>query len=207
MQGTVLVGLQVGALWGLIQLLRLARAGLWWGVEQAKLGVRHWWRGLLVVVVLGGLLQRCADSCRTLANIYGCDPAAVEHSLQTQVAQLFTLSTGPTNATALEQRLTAIRQVITDSYIYAMRTQTLLFTALRTMQHLTGLVGAIDKFVGNKQGYQSMAQMQAQISLTIEKLSMQTAAFQRAQALDRLQDQILVHSLIQINRATMADHP
>ena len=75
------------------------------------------------------------------------------------------------------------------------------------MKHLSGMVGAIEKFVGNKQVYQRMAQLQAQISLTIAKLSMQTAAFQRAQALDRLQDQILVHSLIQINRATMADHP
>src|SRR5262249_37836223 len=89
------------------------------------------------------------------------------NSLQTQITQLFALSTDPTNATALEQRLTAIRQVITDTYIYAMRTQTLLFTALRTLQHLSGLVGAIQKFAGNKQGYQSMAQLQAQISLTI----------------------------------------
>jgi len=55
-----LVVLQGVALWGVPWLLRLA-----WR------GIRAWWRQLLLVVVLMGLLTGCQAYARTVARLYG----------------------------------------------------------------------------------------------------------------------------------------
>jgi len=37
-----------------------------------------WRRALVLVVLLGGVLQGCADTYKSLARLYGCDPVAIE---------------------------------------------------------------------------------------------------------------------------------
>ena len=37
-----------------------------------------WRRALVLVVLLGGVLQGCADTYKSLARLYGCDPVAID---------------------------------------------------------------------------------------------------------------------------------
>ena len=53
-----------------------------------------------------------------------------------------------------------IRRVVFDSYVYALRTQTLLRTTLSAIRHLKALVGAIGDYVGNMQGNQGLTQVE-----------------------------------------------
>jgi conjugal transfer/entry exclusion protein len=128
-------------------------------------------------------------------------------SLQAQVTILFSLDSAPNSAHELRERLAAIRRVVFDSYLYALRTQTLLKTTLSTVRHLTRLVSAIGAFVGNMQGNQTMAQMESTLSETLARLQVHTAAYERAQSVERLTEPLTMESLHRINDAIMVDHP
>ena len=76
-------------------------------------------------------------------------------SLQAQIDALFNLDTAPDGTSALRERLNEIRRVRVQAYTYAMRLQTLMTTALRTVDHLILLVNSIANFLGAKQGMQT----------------------------------------------------
>jgi len=128
-------------------------------------------------------------------------------SLQQQVTTLFSLDSAPRNTRDLQVRLAAIRRVVFDSYVYALRTQTLIKTVLSTIRHLTRLVTAIGNFVGNNQGNQTLAQLEATMNHHLATLQVQTAAFERAQSVERLAEPLTVESIQRINEAVMADYP
>jgi conjugal transfer/entry exclusion protein len=128
-------------------------------------------------------------------------------SLQAQITVLFDLGTAPASTGALQERLTAIRQVVFESYVYALRTQTLLRTSISAINHLTRLVSAIEGFVGNMQGNQTMAQLQGNLNKTLTQLEVQTAAYQRAQSVERLSEALTLESINRINEALMEDYP
>ena len=73
-------------------------------------------------------------------------------SLQRQITALFGLETAPASTSALRERLAEIRRLRWQCYSYAMRLQTLIKTALRTIQHVATLVNIISTFLGTKQG-------------------------------------------------------
>ncbi len=52
-------------------LFGLARWGLPWLLRLAWRGIRAWWHGLVLILVLGVLLSGCADMVRTVAHING----------------------------------------------------------------------------------------------------------------------------------------
>jgi conjugal transfer/entry exclusion protein len=128
-------------------------------------------------------------------------------SIQGQVAALFNVQTVPTNSRALALRMAQIRQVQYESYLFAMRTQTLLRTTLSTIRHLTQLVGAIADFVGNMQGNQTMSQFEGARTEALARLQVQTAAFERAPSIERIAEPLLIESLTLMNEAQAADWP
>ncbi len=128
-------------------------------------------------------------------------------SLQAQVTALFSLDTAPASAGELQERLQAIRQVTYESYVYAMRTQTLLQTAQRTIDHLKGLLSAIGGLAGNMQANQTIIQNQHVLNKTVANLQAHTAAFERAQSVERLAEPLTIESLHRINDAVLADWP
>jgi conjugal transfer/entry exclusion protein len=128
-------------------------------------------------------------------------------SLQAQVSALFSLESAPSSTRELRERLAAIRQVVFQSYLYAMRTQTLLQTTLRTVQRVTRLVATISDFVGNMQANQTMSQLNSTVTETLARLQVQTAAYERAQSVERLTEPLTVESIHRINDALMMDHP
>jgi conjugal transfer/entry exclusion protein len=157
-------------------------------------------------LVLDSAFQADMDSLQDLVtNAQGLSYDL--QSLNAQITTLFDLSTAPNGTTALRQRLIAIRQIVFESYVYALRTQTLLRTTLSTIQHVTGLVAAIEGFVGNQQANQNLVQYQATITKTLSTLQAQTSAAERARSVERLERVLTEHSIEAIQQAIMEDYP
>ena len=124
-----------------------------------------------------------------------------------RLTSLFGLPGAPHNSRELRRRVAAIRAVVSDAYVYAIRAQTLITTTLHTIQHLTNLVNAIAAYVGNQSANQSLAQYDSALNATLAKLQVQTAAFAKAQAADRLEEALVMESLENISTEIMRDWP
>ena len=69
-------------------------------------------------------------------------------SLQAQLDSLFNLDTAPETRDGLTERLAEIKRQKYLAYSYAARVQTLMRTALRTVEHLQGLLDTLGAIVG-----------------------------------------------------------
>src|SRR5262249_42189978 len=128
-------------------------------------------------------------------------------ALNLQITALFQLNTVPNGSAALAQRLAAIRSAMTQSYIYALRTQTLITTTQNTIRHLQSLLRHIAELVGNKEGHQNTAEAESLLTKTLATLQTQTSAFERSESIDRLGDAVAVEGLLRIHQAIMEDYP
>jgi conjugal transfer/entry exclusion protein len=128
-------------------------------------------------------------------------------SLNSQITTLFDLNTAPRGSLELQQRLAAIRKVVFDSYVYALRTQTLIKTALSAVRHLTRLIAAVGDLAGNMQSNQTLIQLEGKLNQSLATLQVQTAAYERAQSVERLTDVLTRESAQRIDEAIMADWP
>jgi conjugal transfer/entry exclusion protein len=120
-------------------------------------------------------------------------------SIQAQIDALFHLDSAPDTTNALKERLIEIRRIKYQCYSYAARVQTLLRTALRTVDHLQGLLDALASLVGNMQANQTHAQVSVVATKHLANLDVQIAAFHRAQTVDRLEEFLTIESLGRIN--------
>jgi hypothetical protein len=93
------------------------------------------------------------------------------------------------------------------AYSYAARVQTLLQTAIRTVDHLQGLLDTLGQLVGNMQGNQTHAQITTVATKHLANLDVQIASFHRAQTVDKLSDALIVESIAKIQAKRMEDWP
>jgi hypothetical protein len=128
-------------------------------------------------------------------------------SLQAQIAALFALETAPRSTLELQVRLAEIRRVRWQCYSYAMRLQTLMTTAVHTIDHLTALLRSVRTFLGAKQGMQTLVQVNLTMNKTLTIQATQMAAFQRSESVDKLEEILTVEALQRINTEVMADWP
>ncbi len=128
-------------------------------------------------------------------------------NIQLQITLLFDLQTAPNGSAALRDRLAAIRQLTWQAYVDALRTESLLQSSVSALRHMVRLIEGLGAFLGNQQGNQTLAQMESKLTVELIKLRTQTAAFHRAQALDRLEEPLAVESLSNIHKAIMEDYP
>jgi conjugal transfer/entry exclusion protein len=128
-------------------------------------------------------------------------------SLDAQITALFALEAAPTTAEGLNAHMAEIRGVIVQSYSYAMRTQVLIQTALRTVGHLLALVDRVLVFIGNMQANQTLTEQHGKLAQLLTEQKVTTTALQRAQSVEALQTPVIIESLRRINEARMADHP
>jgi P-type conjugative transfer protein TrbJ len=128
-------------------------------------------------------------------------------SLQAQLDSLFRLDTAPDTRDGLTERLAEIKRVKYQSYTYAARVQTLMRTALRTVEHLQGLLDTLSDLVGNMQGNQAHAQLTTVASKHLANLDVQMASFQRAQTVDKLSDALILESITKIQARRIEDWP
>jgi len=129
------------------------------------------------------------------------------NSLNSQITTLFGLSTAPTSTRQLATRMTQIRQLIFDAHVYAMRTQTLIQTTIRTLRRLAAITGAISRLVGNMQGNQTATQLEGTLAETLTRLQVQTAAYERANSVEKLSEPLVHKSMENITQDVMADWP
>jgi conjugal transfer/entry exclusion protein len=128
-------------------------------------------------------------------------------SLNAQITTLFDLSTAPSNSTDLSIRLSQIRQTVYTMRSYAIRTQALIRTLNNTVTHLTGLVDAIGDYVGGMQARQSLNQSMAELNKTQGVLAAQTAAYNNAETIAKMEEPLIIESLRNIHAAQYADWP
>jgi Conjugal transfer/entry exclusion protein len=128
-------------------------------------------------------------------------------ALQAQLDSLFRLDTAPDTRDGLTERLAEIKRVKYQSYTYAARVQTLMRTALRTVEHLQGLLDTLSDLVGNMQGNQAHAQLTTVASKHLANLDVQMASFQRAQTVDKLSDALILESITKIQARRIEDWP
>ena len=128
-------------------------------------------------------------------------------SLQGQLESLFNLDTAPDTRDGLTERLAEIKRVKYQSYSYAARVQTLMRTALRTVEHLQGLLDTLGAIVGNMGGNQTVGQFHAVSSKHLANLDVQMASFQRAQTVDKHSDALILESITRIQARRIEDWP
>ena len=75
-------------------------------------------------------------------------------SLEAQITALFGLDNAPDTRAGLDERLLEIKQFYYRSLSFAMRTQTLVMTMFRTVEHVSRLIDAVGALIGNMQGNQ-----------------------------------------------------
>ena len=127
--------------------------------------------------------------------------------LQAQITVLFNLDTAPDTRDGLTARLAEIKRVQFQCYTYAARVQVLMQTALRTVDHLQGLLDTLSQLVGNMQGNQTHAQLTTVASKHLANLDVQMASFQRAQTVDKLSDALIIESITKIQARRIEDWP
>jgi conjugal transfer/entry exclusion protein len=157
------------------------------------------------VIVGGGI----AEDLAALADIL----ASAElvwydiQSLEVQIQSLFGLDVVPTTREGLTARIADITQFYYRCLSYAMRTQALVMTMMRTVEHVGRLVDSIGGLLGNMQSNQTLVQVQATVSKTLAVMEVQQSAWQRADTVQRLSEQVITESLKQIAELQLADHP
>jgi len=128
-------------------------------------------------------------------------------SLESQITALFGLENAPDTRDGLDARLLEIKQFYYRTLSYAMRTQTLVMTVFRTVEHVSRLIDAVGALIGNMQGNQTLVQTNATMSKTLAVMEVQQSAWQRADTVDRLSQGVIMASLEKINLKLLEDHP
>ena len=113
-------------------------------------------------------------------------------SLEAQITVLFHLDTAPDTRDGLTARLAEIKRVKYECYTTAARVQTLMRTALRTVEHLQGLLDTLSALIGNMQGNQTTGQFLAVSNKHLANLDVQIATFHRAETVDKLSDAVIM---------------
>lgn len=128
-------------------------------------------------------------------------------SLQSQVLVLFDPNTAPTTSAAYRERQAQINAAIFEGYRYAMQTQTLIQTALRTVRHLTAILAQVAHAIGNLSVSQGLGQSQAKLEQLLTEANVTRTAFERAQSLEGAAPGVLLQGLHNINDAIAEGHP
>jgi conjugal transfer/entry exclusion protein len=156
-----------------------------------------------------GEIVIAADDVGELAGIIE-EASALKYDfvqLHNQVVVLFDLNTAPDTRTGLDARLQEMKSLMYDIRVYAIKTQSLVGTIQRTIEHMNSLVSRIEGFVGNLQSQQTIAQMETTVSKTLALIEVQQAAYQRSETVDKLSEALVIESINRINQKRIADWP
>jgi hypothetical protein len=128
-------------------------------------------------------------------------------STQAQLESLFSLESAPTTSYEFRQRVTEITQALFNTYSYAMRTQSLLLTAMRTVEHILGFIEIVSGLEGKLSSQQLLAQQLGKLQQLHTEANIQRSAFERARSLEGVTPGVLYQGMQNIVDAMMEDHP
>jgi hypothetical protein len=176
---------------------------------EAVLQTAHWVTEQLALegfVVDGGALGADLGILAALvteAQGLGFDVGALESTILT----LFTLETAPQTSFEYRQRQLEIKRSIFEGYSFAMRTQTPIQTALRTVTHITGILEQVSGALGNLSISQTFGQSQAKLQQLLTEAQVSRAAFERAKSLEGAEAGVLLQGMHNLMNNWLADHP
>lgn len=145
------------------------------------------------LIVAGGI----AEDMALLADIWS-QASGLSYdlsSLNTQITVLFDLDTAPDTREGLDARLRELKRVSFEVRTFALRTQTLAQTVLRTVDHLLGLLDSIGALVGNMQGNQRMLEAHSTVAKTLAVMDTHTATFHRMETTDKMTEALILESI------------
>jgi conjugal transfer/entry exclusion protein len=157
-------------------------------------------------IVLGDDLSSELDQFAAIQEEAGGLLADIAN-IQLQITALFELDGAPKSSSELRKRMAEIRRLVFKAYVDAIRTQSLMQSTVSALRHLVRLIEAVGDLVGNQQGNQTLIQLETRLTVELQKLKTQTAAFHKAQGFDRLEEPLVVESLELIGIEIMVDHP
>jgi conjugal transfer/entry exclusion protein len=128
-------------------------------------------------------------------------------SLQAQIDGLLQIESAPDTRDGLTLRLAEFRRLKQETYGYAARVQTLMRTALTTVNHMQLLLETLAQLIGNLQGHQLIAQHAAAMHKHLANLQVQQAAYNQARSLDKLAEAVTIESIRKMQARRMEDWP
>jgi hypothetical protein len=149
------------------------------------------------------------DDMAAIALVAG-DAATVlgdVRALEDQIATLFDANTMPNTPATITDRYIQMTGALRTARLYAIRTQRLATTVIGAVQHIRQLVADIAGILGNNQANQTLSQMSATETRLLTALELQTAAYQRVDTLDRMSDDVLRASLLDMRSHWMDNWP
>lgn len=167
-----------------------------WGMDLASLGEDS----------LGGSFADDAGAIAGLASDVNALSFDISQ-LNAQLAALFALETAPASSWSLQTRTREVRRLYVQAYSYAMRTQTLLGTISRTIEHLMSITNRIGELFGTVSAQQNGQQYLAKITQLETQTNLQVAAFQRAQSIKEADPSIEIQAVENIKFNVRADMP
>ena len=145
------------------------------------------------------LLQELAGEAAAI----GIDLASV----QAQLDGLFNLDTAPLTSFEFRARVGEINWRIWQVYGYAMRTQTLIATAVRTVEHIMALIETVAGLLGKLSVQQNLHQQMGKLHQIQAEGNLITTALAHAQSTEALAPGVLYQGLQNIVDEMMVDHP
>jgi len=128
-------------------------------------------------------------------------------SLEAQMAALLDIHQAPRTRSDLQKRMDELKRMRQQARMYAMRTQTLIKTLLRTGDHMKALLTDVSKLLGNLAGQQRLAEVQTTIHKTLAVQAAQAAAWQRMDTLDKMGDVLVIESISLIEYSRLEGWP
>lgn len=98
-------------------------------------------------------------------------------------------------------------RLVVESYSYAMRTQTLITSAVRIVDRVWALITQVNSMVGNLQISQNAAQAPHQLAQLLLQANTQSAAFERAEAMKRANEEYSQDAAYAISMMALRSHP
>jgi hypothetical protein len=128
-------------------------------------------------------------------------------SVQAQLDGLFGLETAPTTSFEFRQRVGEINLRLWQVYGYAMRTQTLINTAIRTVEHIMALIETVAGLLGKLSVQQNLHQQIGKLHQLQAEANLVTTALAHAQSTEALVPGVLYQGIQNIVDQMMDDHP
>jgi hypothetical protein len=128
-------------------------------------------------------------------------------SIQAQLQGLFGLDAAPTTSFEFRQRVGEINLRIWQVYGYAMRTQVLINTLVRTVEHIMGLIETVAELLGKLSVQQNLHQQIGKLHQLQAEANLVTTALAHAQSTEALAPGVLYQGLQNIVDEMMSDHP
>jgi hypothetical protein len=128
-------------------------------------------------------------------------------SLQAQIDALFGFDGAPRTSFEFRRRVGEINLRLLQVYGYAMRTQTLINTTVRTVEHITGFIAQVAGLLGKLSVEQTLSQQLGKLHQLHAEANVQMSAFQHAKSTEALAPGVLYQGMQNILDAMMEDHP